>query len=285
MHPRSSRARGPAMPPPWTSALVCVAAMVWLSIIPVGPRNALADGGSGSGSGSVVGDSIEADIRWDSDVGTRGCRWSVAGVVDPRSGSVREGSRRRTVNGVEELLYVRECPGIVTRHWIRRDTSDRMAVAARDRARRLVPTLLTRTAPPAADMVVNVGTWFWVPRAVWKPVRVTATIVTPYGPISVTVTARPATLVWSPGDGGPSTSCRGPGEPWRPHHGDRAATSCMHTYRSASHTARSRTFRARMTVVWKVTWRSSLLVGGSLPDIRTGVGLDVVVRELQALGR
>jgi len=285
MPPRLSHGNGPGLPPPWMAALLCVAALTSLSMIPVGGRAALADGGSGTGSGSVVGDTIEADIRWNADNETNGCRWSVAGVVDPRSGSVREGSRRRTVNGVEELLYLRECPGIVTRHWIRRDASDRMAVAARARASRLVPALLTRTAPPAADMVVNVGTWFWVPRVVWRPVQVTATIVTPYGPISVTVTARPTTLVWSPGDGGRSTSCRGPGQPWQPRHGDRAATACMHTYRSASHTVRSHTYGARMTVVWKVTWRSSLLVGGSLPDIRTGVGLDVVVRELQALGR
>lgn len=285
MHTETSRRSGPGLPPPWMAALLCVAALAWGTVIPLGNRAALADGGTGNGSGSVVGDTIEADIRWGDDGETTGCRWSVAGVVDARSGSVREGSRRRTVDGVEELLYLRECPGIATRHWIRRDTSDRMAVAARARASRLVPSLLARTAPPRADMVVNVGTWFWVPRAAWRPVQVTATIVTPYGPISVTVTARPVTLVWSPGDGGPSTTCRGPGEPWQPRHGDRASTPCMHTYRSASHTVRARTYGARMTVVWKVTWRSSLLAGGSLPDIRTGVGLDVVVRELQALGR
>ena len=283
MHPRTSSRVGSTRPSALVSTLVCVVALIGVSVIPVDGRSARAE--EGAGSGSVVGDSIEADIRWDGDGESHGCRWSVAGVVDPRSGSVREGSRRRTVNGVEELLYLRECPGVATRHWIRRDTSDRMAVAARERARRLVPTLLARTAPPADRMVVNVGTWFWVPRAVWRPVRVTATIATPYGPIWVTTTARPTTLVWSPGDGGPATSCRGPGEPWQARHGDRTATACMHTYRSASHTVRSRTYGARMTVVWKVTWRSSLLVGGSLPDIRTGLGLDVVVRELQALGR
>lgn len=275
---------GSTRPPAGVIFLVCLAALMCVSIIPIPAPPAEAQGG-GSGSGSVVGDRIEADIRWDGNGDTGGCTWSVAGVTDSRSGSVRENSRRRTVNGVEELLYMRECPGITTYHWIRRDTSDRMATAARARVSRLVPTLLARTAPPSDEMVVNVGTWYWVPRLVWKPVRVTATITTPYGPIFVTVTARPTTLVWAPGDGGRPTTCRGPGEPWQAHHGDRTSTPCMHTYRSASHTTRTGTFAARMTVVWKVTWRSSLLVGGSLPDIRTGVDVGVIVQELQALGR
>lgn len=263
----------------WTNTLVCVGAIL-AATVAAGSQTARA---ATDGSGSVVGDNIEAEIDWNGGGETHGCRWREATGADPLAGTVRELPLVRTVDGVLERLYVRDCPDSYSLHWIRADTSERMAAAAHARASRLVPALLARTAPPSARMVVNVGTWFWVPRALWRPVSVTATVATPYGPISVTTTARPTTLVYSPGNGEASRSCRGPGEPWKPRFGDRTASSCMYTYRSASHTTALGSFRARMTIVWKVTWRSSLLVGGSLPDIRTGADLRAVVLELQAI--
>jgi hypothetical protein len=145
--------------------------------------------------------------------------------------------------------------------------------------------LLTKTAPPADKMVVNVGTWFWVPRTAWKPISVTAYIPTSAGPISVTTTATPKNLTYSPGDGNDTVTCAGPGRPWTTALGDTADSPCMYTYSTSSRTRSRTTFRAQMSIKWAVTWRSSLGIGGSLPSIRTGMGLDAYVRELQALSR
>jgi hypothetical protein len=101
----------------------------------------------------------------------------------------------------------------------------------------------------------------------------------------VTTTATPKNLMYAPGDGNDTISCMGPGRPWTTSLGDTADSPCMYTYGHSSHSRTRTTFRAQMAIKWAVTWRSSLGIGGSLPSIRTGMGLDAYVRELQALSR
>lgn len=245
------------------------------------PALAGADGG-----GSVDGDSIEARVSFDSDAADRpGCSWSPVTGVDPVSGSMREMPTIRRVGQVTETLYERSCGTAHSLHWVRDDTTQRMAAHSQQWVSRLIPSLITRTAPPADKMVVNVGTWFWVPRLLWKPVRVTATIPTQAGPIIVVTTATPTVLSYSPGDGSPESSCRGPGAPWNRSIGDSAVSPCMHTYAAASHRRPSGLYNARFTIHWEVRWTSNLGVGGRLPTVRIGLGLKVRVLELQALTR
>lgn len=264
--------------------LLVVAVIATVVLAPGGgaPR-ALA---GGDGDGSVNGESIEARVRYgDDSTDTPGCSWSPVTGVDPVSGTTREMPTVRRVGRVTETLFERSCGTAHSLHWVRNDMPRRVAGYSQQRVSRLIPSLLTRTAPPADKMVVNVGTWFWVPKAVWRPVSVTATIPTPAGPIIVTTTATPTLLVYLPGDGSPATTCRGPGLPWRHSYGDAATSTCMYTYRIASHTRSSGRFDARMSIQWTITWTSNLGVGGRLPNVRTGLGTKVRVLELQALTR
>jgi hypothetical protein len=170
-------------------------------------------------------------------------------------------------------------------HWIPQTTSSRVAQHSESKVSRLVNMLLIKTAPPSNKMVVNVGTWFWVPRSVWKSVSVTAYIPTSVGPITVTTTATPTSLIYSPGDGNSAVTCRGPGTPWSQSRGDNDTSNCMYTYTSASHTRQAGTYAANTAIKWTVTWRSNLGIGGLLPSIRTGLTTPVRVLEMQALSR
>ena len=234
----------------------------------------------GSGSGSTNGDSIEAQVRFDAPPKNDGCVWETVSGIDPLT------VQNSDATTSQETLFFKACGNkIVGYQWIRTDAPTRVAETAASKVSRLVPTLLMRTSPPANRMVVGVGTWFWVPKLVWKPVSVTAWIQTPGGPVSVTTTATPNTLLYSPGNGSAPVSCTGPGREWTPSVGDSASTPCMYTYRSASHTQSVRTYNTKMSIRWKVTWRSSLGLRGTLPSITTGLPMKVRVLELQALSR
>jgi hypothetical protein len=234
----------------------------------------------GSGSGSTDGESIEAQVRFDAPPASDGCVWETVSGIDPIT------VRNSDATTAKETLFFKACDNrIVGYQWIRTDAPTRVAQTAANKVSRLVPTLLMRTSPPSNRMIVGVGTWFWVPSAVWKPISVTAWIQTPGGPVSVTTTATPNSLIYSPGDGSAPTSCTGPGRAWTTSIGDRASTPCMYTYKSASHTQSARTYQSKMSIKWKVTWRSSLGLRGSLPSITTGLPMKVRVLELQALSR
>jgi len=238
-----------------------------------------------NGSGSLIGDNIEAQVSFDAPGTKDPCSWtvvtSITATPGPSSGPITVRSR----DGVDDVLYVRRCPNSQTLHWIPQTTSSRIAQQSENKVSRLVNMLLIKTAPPSNKMVVNVGTWFWVPRAVWKPISVTAYIPTSAGPISVTTTARPTSLIYSPGDGNDAVTCKGPGTPWSQSRGDNDTSNCMYTYASASHTRATGTYAANTAIKWTVTWRSNLGVGGPLPSIRTGLTAPVRVLEMQALSR
>jgi hypothetical protein len=234
----------------------------------------------GSGSGSTDGENIEAQVRFDAPPADDGCVWETVSGIDPLT------VRNSDATTSQETLFFKACGNkIVGYQWIRTDAPPRVAQTAANKVSRLVPSLLMRTSPPLNRMIVGIGTWFWVPRVTWRPISVTAWIQTPGGPVSVTTTATPNSLIYSPGDGSAPKTCAGPGRAWTTSVGDRASTPCMYTYRSASHTQPTRMYRSKMSIKWKVTWRSSLGLRGSLPSITTGLPMKVRVLELQALSR
>lgn len=270
------------------SLAFCAAIVTGFSSFIFHPPVAMATG-EGTGAGATVGDNIEASVQFSAPPNTGAtseCSWRVVTNMTPspvpRTGAISVRNR----NGILETLYARVCPPReISYHWIPDTTSPRIAEYSQNRVSKLVNMLLTKTAPPADKMVVNVGTWFWVPRNVWKPLSVTAYIPTSAGPITVTTTATPSTLLYSPGDGSDTVSCTGPGTPWANYLGDEARSNCMFTYRHSSVTRTRSTFSASMAISWKVTWRSNLGLGGTLPSIKTGTGLRAHVTELQALSR
>ena len=246
------------------------------------------DAGSDGADGTVGIDDrlLTAEVRFDraGDTGIE-CRWSQFTGVDPMSGQRIEQPVSRVHRGRTEDLYERLCGTRMTHHWIPRRAPERIVEKASDRASDLIPQLVFRTAPPLDRQVVRVGTWFWVPRMLWRPVSVTASIATSAGPLIVTLTATPTHLVWSPGDGGDPVVCAGPGRPWHRGLGDLAASDCMYTYLRPSHERDEGVFAARFSVQWMVTYTSNFGLEGRLPNVRFGVARDVRVVELQALSR
>jgi hypothetical protein len=238
-----------------------------------------------NGSGSLIGDNIEAQVSFDAPDTKDPCSWHVVTSITPTPGPSSGPITIRSRNGIDDVLYVRRCPTDQSLHWIPQTTSSRVAQHSESKVSRLVNMLLIKTAPPSNKMVVNVGTWFWVPRSVWKSVSVTAYIPTSVGPISVTTTAIPTSLIYSPGDGNKAVTCKGPGTPWSQSRGDNDTSNCMYTYTSASHTRQAGTYAANTAIKWTVTWRSNLGIGGLLPSIRTGLTTSVRVLEMQALSR
>lgn len=242
---------------------------------------------SAGGDGWISDDTINAQVQdgTPSSV-SASCTWRVVTGVDPVSGSFREGPVTRTVNGEHETLYQRTCPrsaGDSWYQWIPDSTKKRIADRAESRVTDRIVQLAFRTAPPRDGMVVNVGTWFWVPRVIWKPVQVTAYIETPVGVLSVTVRATPSRLGYGPGNGDDTVWCDGPGSPWTEQAGDAESSDCMYTYRHASAGHAGGRFGARTSVEWKVKVSSNFGLSFPLPSVRLGVGSRVTVREIQAV--
>ena len=133
--------------------------------------------------------------------------------------------------------------------------------------------------------------WFWANPALWRPMSATAWIPIPDGVLSATVTAEPKDLVFATEDSvantgiTESTTCAGPGQDWNFGWGDLASSPCSYAYRHASSTQFGKVFEARMSIVWEMSWTSSLGIGGSLGRITTGVPASIRVQELQALIR
>ena len=57
---------------------------------------------------------------------------------------------------------------------------------------------------------VGLWTFYWTGAATWRPLTATASA----AGLTATVTAKPMSLTFDPGDGSPSQSCVGPGRPW-----------------------------------------------------------------------
>ena len=241
-----------------------------------------------SGSGSVSDDNIEAQVTYTAppQEGTSSatCSWQKVRGIDPvTSGYV---SAEKGSGPVLETLYFRECNNIIVKYmWIRNSMPAKAATVVKDKVSRLIPTLLARTAPEQNKVVVNVGTWFWFPRAIWKPISVTAYIPTEVGPISLTTTATPKKVIFSPGDGNKDVVCNGPGTPWTSSAGDTAKSDCSYTYSSASHTEASHVYKTKMSVEWAISFRSNLGIGGTIAHKRLGVTTYLRVFEKQALSR
>lgn len=258
------------------AAPVVVIAGLLASVVPVRPAH-----GASDGTGTVDIDTITAQVRYDAPpTAATNCWWAPMKGVDPVTAT------NGTIGTHREMLYYKVCDDrIMEYRWITVRTTDKVRTSAVDRVSRVVNMLLVRTAPAADRVVAGSGTWFWVPRAVWRPVKVTAWIETPIGPVSVTTTATPDRLRFAPGDGSATVDCEGPGRAWSSSMSDDVRSSCMHVYRSASHGAANREYRARFAVRWSVKWTSNLGIGGPLPSITTGVPMPVRVHEVQALAR
>ena len=267
-------------------SLACVLSNVAVTTAPVRAAHVSADSGTSSGSGAVSGDNIEAIVQFDTPAqnGNSSCTWRPTLSVTNGGRNANDAINVIGSDGIRRSLYARICDNSMQGYdWVRDDAAPRAGSVARNKISKLLNMLLTKTAPPLDKQVVNVGTWFWVPKSIWKPLEVTAYIVFQFGVISVTTTATPRLLTYSPGDGHGPVSCFGPGPAWNARIGDQATSPCMYTYRSASHTTSSHTYNSRMSLTWNISWRSNLGIGSNLPSITTGLNSTSRDLELQAL--
>lgn len=128
-------------------------------------------------------------------------------------------------------------------------------------------------APPA--QVVFVPTWLWVDSSSWGTRSATASA----GGLSVTATATPTKVEWSTGDGG-SETCNGPGTAWTSGTDPSKASTCGHTYTTASPKGGKYTLRA--TARWEISW-SGGGESGTRPALTTTSEMALQVREAGAL--
>lgn len=273
--------------------LCCVLALVGAAtVVPGAAGHAVAHAtdvnGNAIGSGSILGTTIGANVTYGEPPQDKStCTWRYSTEIDESTG--------KTVRIIQKmgdayyLAYQRRCigpPATFREYWVEETANSELAKTAAAKAFDDVPTPIIGMAPPSRQSIVKVGTWFWVSRALWHPLSVTASIVTSAGVLWVKTTATPSLVIYSPGDGKLGTgdvSCVGPGRVWKTSDGDLAKSDCMYTYFHGSTGKPNGVFKARMSVEWKVKWKSNLGLAGTLPNVRTGVPINVHVKEIQAL--
>ena len=240
--------------------------------------------------GSVVDRTIIAGIfvqQNDTNSGSDSCEWSASVPRDSGQGQGAGTEVTKEIGSVSFRLYDRACAGEITNYyWIPEVSSEQIARSAASVVYDSIPAPFGDFAPPARQGLINVGTWFWVQPTVWQPKSVTAWIPTPQGPITVTTTATPIKLIFNPGDGfrgSGNKTCIGPGVRWTELIGDQLPSPCMYMYRHSSAINSSGLFSASVSIVWRVTWRSSTGATGTLPNVTTSSSHQMNIREFQAL--
>ena len=157
--------------------------------------------------------------------------------------------------------------------------ADPQALGQEAVSRLRLPAPAIRTNPDSASgVLVQVPVWLWVDGSTWGVRRATASV----PGMSVTATATPIRVVWSPGDGSPDVVCEGPGTQWRAGTDPRTASSCGHTYLSSSAGAPGSRFTLRATVTWSVTWAGGGQ-SGSVPPLTTTSSVALPVAQSQAI--
>jgi len=230
----------------------------------------------------VDGDHIFAGVSYEAEHSLSRCEWSLPLPTYGLGG--RTGATTREWNGITWVLHQCTIDESVQLVWIPEVSTETVAESTRDVVRDRVPTFDHNFSPPRNRGVVKTPTWFWVNPVLWRPVSVTARLPTPRGIVTMTTTATPTSLEFDPGDGsGQTAECEGPGLPWLPIMPTWVESDCAFEYETPSSVRPNGTFRARLNVVWSVTWRTNVGTSGRLPDIRIGTPYDLRIRELQAI--
>lgn len=260
----------------WTIVFVCVALLAG-SV----PTRAVSEHPSDAG---VDGDHIFAGVSYTSYESYERCEW-VRPITIHQEG-VSPSVITREWQGLTWSLYTCQRDETSQFAWLPDISTEEVAESTRSVVRELIPMLTENFSPTPQRGVVKTPTWFWVNALLWRPVSVTARVPTPRGVLAVTTTATPETLEFSPGDGiGDTVECDGPGLPWTSFLSLVAQSECQYEYMVPSSTRSDGVFRARLDVVWKITYRTNFGVSGQLPDVRLGGSHSMRIRELQAVVR
>jgi hypothetical protein len=254
--------------------------------------NAVAAPGSGIEHGSAGRDDdvITAEVRYRTgesggggDGGESNCSWELADQSIGVDSHVA--TWPRTEDGVTYHLYRRTCSGRVSYIQVAETTP-----------RDLLPPLLEQIREqrlpepvPVFELLDAEFGWAYVRTPLdfragensWRPVSVTASV----GPVWATVTARPETLTFHPGDpAGPGpVACDGDG-PVASYVAE-APGACSYTYVNASSTSPfdGYHFQTSMEIEWSISWTSSTGAGGVLAPYTTSASALLAVAEVKGL--
>ena len=281
--------------PKYTTALL-VATSIWMLQSPAtvhAIQSSPAPDSTIDVSSAVRGDQIMAGVEYGASPGGGGgadseCEWAEslprdASATGPGTAVIKH------IGSVTYKLYDFTCPDRdqqTTYHWLPQVSTEQLAEHAVSIVYDNLPALWGNFAPPARRGFVDVGTWIWVNPVLWIPVKLTASVMTPVGRISVTTKATPKKLIFDPGDGnlgsGPIT-CNNPGLIWMSQFGDRMSSPCMYTYHHSSATQSTGLFEADVAVQWHVTWSTNVGTSGTIGDLTLHTTHQMNIREVQAL--
>jgi hypothetical protein len=126
------------------------------------------------------------------------------------------------------------------------------------------PALAIGTAPMGRVGLVGLPEWFWVDAAGYATLQKTAGL----AGLSATVTATPGPLIISPGDGGATFTCPGPGTPYNASAPAPSQQSdCTFLYTAPSAGQPGNVFTVSISVTWTATWTGTGGTGGALAPI------------------
>jgi hypothetical protein len=130
--------------------------------------------------------------------------------------------------------------------------------------------------------VVRVPTWFWTNPATYRPLSARVDADGVWAQVNVT----PSTLSFTPGDGGGTVSCTGPGRTWVAGQDSQWAPApggCDYAYPNSTYGDSNSQLTATYAITWTVTWTGSGDTAGMLPTIATTTASTFAVAEAQAV--
>lgn len=124
---------------------------------------------------------------------------------------------------------------------------------------------------------VQLWLFYWTDPGTWKTLTATARA----GGVFATVTAKPMSLTYAPGDGSATVSCGGPGRRWTDADGNSAPRggACGFQYKQVT----SSPITSTQTITWKITWVGSGGTSGTLPDQSTSTSGQLNVMQIQTV--
>jgi hypothetical protein len=129
-----------------------------------------------------------------------------------------------------------------------------------------------------STQVVQVPVWWWVRPGWWQTHTASASA----GGLTITAKAVPRRIVWDAGDG-TTTTCTGPGTPWKASANMNAASpTCGHTYTATSTNQPGGRFTLRAVATWDISWSGGGITGTE-PAMTTTTTADVTVTEQRAV--
>jgi len=145
---------------------------------------------------------------------------------------------------------------------------------------RLLGADIQMAPDPAGTGLVGLPVWMWtnVNANTWGPISASASD----AGLSVSITARAASIEWSMGDGS-TVTCDNPGTPYEARFGKSQSPTCGHVYTAPSRNRPGGVYAVQTTTTWRVAWAG----GGASGVITTQRQSQTTVRigELQVVNQ